>query len=117
MATVKQTNKQQDHNKAIQNSVSQEATKAQCGNQGSPTARSLEITECEPHGQYAHRFLDRIHRPVMTHSCGSWKLKMRGGETNCENGSKVKRQETTGGQGPLRVRSRVLCLSSALSRV
>ena len=79
-----------------------------------PPARSLEITECEPHGQYAHRSMDRIHRPVMTHSCGSWKQKMRGGETNCENGSKVKRQETTGGQGPLRVRSRVLCLSSAL---
>ena len=32
---------------------------------------------------------------------------MRGGETNCENGSKVKHQE--GHQGPLRVRSRVLC--------
>ena len=78
-----------------------------------PGSNTSTITECEPHGQYAHRSLDRIHRPVMTHSCGSWKLKERGGETNCENGSKVKRQETTGGQGPLRVRSRVLCLSSA----
>ena len=73
MATAKQTSKQQDHNNAIQKSVSQEATKAQCGNQGS----------------------------------------LQPGETNCENGSKAKRQEATGGQGPLRVRSRVLCLSSA----
>jgi hypothetical protein len=36
MAKVKQTTKQQDHNYAIQKSVSQESTKAQCGNQGSP---------------------------------------------------------------------------------
>ena len=57
--------------------------------------------EPRDHREYAHRSMDRIHRPVMTYSCGSWKLKMRGGETNCENRSKVKRQETTGGQGPL----------------
>ena len=38
--------KQKRNNKpqsAIQQSVSQEATDAQCGNQGSPPARSLEI--------------------------------------------------------------------------
>ena len=62
-----------------------------------PPARSLEITECEPHGQYAHRWIGSI---ASDDACGSWKLKERGGETNCENGPKVKRQETTGGQKP-----------------
>ena len=40
-----------------------------------PPARSLEITECKPHGQHSHRYLDTIQKPAMTLPCGKWKLK------------------------------------------
>ena len=89
--------KQERNNKpqsAIQQSVSQEATDAQCGDQGSP-ARSLEITECKPHGQHSHRYLDLIQRPAMTLSCRIWKAEIES-ETWRESGSKVKRQKKQG---------------------
>ena len=35
-----------------------------------PPARSLEITECKPHGQHSHRFIDTIQKPAMTLLCG-----------------------------------------------
>ena len=82
-----------------------------------PPARSLEITECKPHGQHSHRFMDTIQKPVMTQSCGKWKVEQETSETWRENGSKVRRKETTGAQEPLRVLSRVLFQSSALMKV
>ena len=35
-------------------------------------ARSLEITECKPHGQHSHRLMDMIPKPAMTQSYGTW---------------------------------------------
>ena len=81
-----------------------------------PPARSLEITECKPSG-HSHRYMDTIQKPAVTLSCGMWKVEIETGEMWCENGSKVKRQRNYRRSGPLRVLSRVLCLSSALMRV
>ena len=53
-----------------------------------PPARSLEITECKPHGQHSHRYLDLIQRPAMTLPCGKWKV-VGHSETWCEKGSRV----------------------------
>ena len=57
-----------------------------------PPARSLEITECKPHGQHSYRYMDTIQKPAMTLSCGIWEVEIETSETWCENGSKVKRQ-------------------------
>ena len=66
-----------------QQSVSQEATNAQCGIQGSP--RSLEITECKSHKQHSHRFIDTIQKLAMTLLCGIWGSRNKS-ETGCESG-------------------------------
>ena len=100
-------NKQQ-HENAIQQSVSQEATKAQCGNRGSPQPGASR-------SQSASRaILDTIQKPAMTLPCGKRKVEIEHSETWCENGSKVKQWNYTGAQQPLRFLSGVLFLSSAL---
>ena len=100
-------NKQQ-HENAIQQSVSQEATKAQCGNRGSPQPGASR-------SQSASRaILDTIQKPAMTLPCGKRKVEIEHSETWCENGSKVKQWNYTGAQRPLRFLSGVLFLSSAL---
>ena len=75
--TKQQTKK--DHNYAIQKSVSQESTKAQCGNQGSP--QEPRDHKVQPHGQHSHRLLDMIPKPVMTQSYGTSERGNRGSET------------------------------------
>ena len=62
----KRSNKPQS---AIQKSVSQEATDAKCGNQGSPPARSLEITECSPRATFS-----QIHGSIQEQAlcCRIW---------------------------------------------
>ena len=55
-----------------------------------PPARSLEITECKPHGQHSHRFMDTIQKPARRCLVASGKTLKS--ETWCESGAKVKRQ-------------------------
>ena len=55
-----------------------------------PPARSLEITECKPHRQHSHRYMDTIQKPAMKLSCGMWKVEIETSETWCENGYRHK---------------------------
>ena len=63
-----------------------------------PPARSLEITECKPHGQHSHRFMHTIQEPARRCLVASGKNTLKG-ETWCESGAKVKRQKLTALRG------------------
>ena len=77
---------------AIQQSVSQEATDAQCRNQGSP--QPPRDHRVQPQGHHAHRFMDTIQKPAGCCLVASDKKTLKG-ETWCESGAKVKRQKLT----------------------
>ena len=109
--------KQKRNNKpqsAIQQSVSQEATDAQCGNQGSPQPGASRSQSASRTGNI---LTDSWTRSKSQQDAGlshlvsrRWKVK-RGMKAELRWNDK----ETNGAQGPLRVLSGVLCLSSALS--
>ena len=57
-----------------------------------PPARSPEITECKPHGQHSHTFMNTIQKPARRCLVASDKKTLKG-ETWCESGAKVRRQK------------------------
>ena len=94
--------KQKRNNKpqsAIQQSVRQEATNAQCGNQGSPQPEA-------PRSQSASRTGNML-TDSWIRSKSQKDAVLSQGETRCESGAKVKRQKLTALRA--RVLSRVLC--------
>ena len=54
-----------------------------------PPARSLEITECKPHGQHSHRFMDTIQKPARRCLVASGKTLKS--DTWCESGETTKK--------------------------
>ena len=82
-----------------------------------PTARSLEITECRPHGQHSHRFWtpsksQQWHCHVAK---GQWKLTIVKRSVKTDLGWNDRSH--TGTQRPLRFLSGVLCLSPASKEI
>ena len=79
-----------NHENAIQQSVSQEATKAQCGNRGSPrgASRSQSASRCA--GNILTNYFDTIQKPARHCHVAKGKFEIEHSETWCENGSKVK---------------------------
>jgi hypothetical protein len=56
-----------------------------------PPARSLEITECKPHGQHSHKFMDTIQKPARRCLVASGKT-LKSETWWWKSGAKVKRQ-------------------------
>ena len=83
--------KQQDHNNAIQKSVSQESTKHNAETKAPPSQEPRDHR-----GRAARATCSQIHGydPKASDDAFMWLMEngKRGGETNSENGSKLKRQ-------------------------
>ena len=77
-----------------------------------PPSQEPRDHKVQPHRQHSHRLLDMIPKPVMTQSWAHGKEEI---EVVRHKWNRIygETSRATGGQGPLRVRSRVLCLSSA----